>query len=193
MNDDELENMFNGGMDDEEFRRLFTRIMKERQKEMDKFLRGMYGMGFNPFNFPQSPSSRDNGVTGNTENNDRMYDMFTKLFGNPDDGTNNPDENGWDTKNWMSPDGSMSFSSSSRVFRMDPDEANRVFGEVEKEDPIDVLKKKMAIAIEDQRYEDAAKLRDAIKTLMGEEEDNLSKLKRANREDEEENSNNSEK
>lgn len=196
MNDDELENMFNGGMDDDEFRKLFTRIMKERQKEMDKFLRGFYGMGFNPLNFPQSPSSRDNGTTtGNTEDNDRMYDMFTKLFGNGfGDAGNNTNEDGWDNKNWMSPDGSMSFSSSSRVFKMDPDEANRVFGDGEKEDPIDVLKNKMAIAVEEQRYEDAAKLRDAIKTLSGEEkEDNLSKFKKANREDEEENSDNSEK
>jgi len=177
MNDDELRNLFNGDMDDDEFRRLFTRIMNQRQREMDRFLREIYGLNNpnNPFNSMgfNTPSSRDN-TSGMTESNDKdkLYDMFTQMFGNylGDMGMNNTtNEDGWETKNWMSPDGSMSFSSSSRVFRMDPDEANRVFGDGEREETLESLKTKMALAVEEERYEDA---NEYLKKIQEKEEKN---------------------
>lgn len=169
MNED-FNNLFGGDMDDEEFRRLFTRIMNQRQKQMERFLRMFYGnMGINPLDLPQSPSSRGNDLSGRTpsEPSDDTYDMFRRMFGNIDMGNPEIDENGWETRSWTSPDGSMSFSSSSRVFSMDPDEAERVFGDNfgKKEDSIEVLTQKMNKAIAEERYEDAAGFRDDIKAL----------------------------
>jgi protein-arginine kinase activator protein McsA len=79
---------------------------------------------------------------------------------------------------------------------MDPDEAERVFGggPEKKEDSIEILTQKMNKAILEERYEDAAQFRDDIKVLKGEPKmDNLNKFKKAMREDNEENSDNSEK
>jgi hypothetical protein len=200
MNED-FRNLFGGDMDDEEFRRLFTRIMNQRQRQMEHFLRIFYGLGNGPMDFPLSPSSRDNGISGRTpsepNNENDVFDMFKNMFGNGVDfGNSEIDEDGWETRNWTSPDGSMSFSSSSRVFNMDPDEAERVFGggPEKKEDSIEILTQKMNKAILEERYEDAAQFRDDIKVLKGEPKmDNLNKFKKAMREDNEENSDNSEK
>jgi hypothetical protein len=173
MNDDDLRNLFGGDMDDEEFRRLFTRIMNQRQRQMEQFLRNFYGMGYNPLG-PSTP--RDNNLSGRTSNrtgeSDEFFDMFRNMFGNSlndmgmNMGNSEIDEDGWETRNWTSPDGSMSFSSSSRIFSMDPDEAEKIFGSKPvKEDSIEVLTQKMQKAIDEERYEDAADFRDDIKAL----------------------------
>lgn len=187
MNDD-FKNLFNNGdMGDEEFRREFMRIMNKRQREMDEFLKNFYGSGntFNPFdlggrnpigsnpnindifrNLSQSRRDDLNDFDRNGGNREDLYSLFQKMFGN---GINeSTDEDGeWTNKSWSSPDGSMSFYSSSR--RLDPedlDNINRHFPSGKKgEDPITILKRKMDRAIEDERFEEAANYRDAIKAL----------------------------
>lgn len=181
MNDD-LNNLFNGGdMSDEEFRRLFTRIMNQKQRDMEEFMRKFYGsslpFGFMPFGF-----LGNSGMTRNDSkehpaapDNDPTSDMLRNLmryWNNTDDMDieNGTDEfgNPWENKSWSSPDGSMSFHSSSRLSDFTPEEIEGLDGYFpggEKEDPLEVLKKKMAKAVKEQKYEEAAKFRDAIKTL----------------------------
>ena len=182
MNDD-LENLFNrGNMSDEEFRKLFTRIMNQKQRDMEEFMRKFYGsslpFGFMPFGFlGSSGMTRDDNREhpAAPRNSDPANDMLKNLmkrWGNPDDmdTENGTDEfgNPWENKSWSSPDGSMSFYSSSRLSDLTPEDIEGLDGYFpgeSKEDPLEVLKMKMEKAIKEEKYEEAAKFRDTIKTL----------------------------
>ena len=202
--DNDFRNLFNNGdMGDEEFRREFMRIMNKRQKEMDDFLRSFYGSGntFNPFGSQgRNPLNNPNDFFRNLERGAKddlgdfernggkredLYSLFQRMFGN--NINESTDENGeWENKSWDSPDGSMSFYSASRKLNPeDLEDISRHFPNGKKSDPLETLKSKMKLAILNERYEEAAKYRDDIKKLTGEVEDNLSKLKRAVKDDDE--------
>ena len=83
-------------------------------------------------------------------------------------------------------DSSMNFYSSSKVFRINPDGSFEEISDeflnkdIEKEgEPLKVLKLKMEKAIEEERYEDAAKFRDAIKSLENKNKEDPDTDKRA--------------
>jgi hypothetical protein len=153
---------FNGDMDDEEFRKEFIKLMNQRQQEMDEFLRKFYGPSDNK-SFSGQSRFYDR-IDRRKNNNDDVFGFFNKMF------------NGFlgeQGSNFYNPsDSSMNFYSSSKVFRINPDgsfeEISDEFlnNDIEKEgEPLKVLKLKMEKAIEEERYEDAAKFRDAIKSL----------------------------
>lgn len=161
-------------MSDEEFRRMFTRILNERQREMERFLKSFYGDSFfNPRTgfSGQSRNDRffndlnffDNRNTGKNDQND-FFNIFNGLFGDPlnDMGIEKGrDEFGpWENKSWTSPDGSTSYNSFKRYYNSgnNYDNQNDI-------DTIKLLEIKLNNAIKEEKYEDAAKIRDLISSL----------------------------
>ncbi len=179
---DEMNDFFNGDMDDDEFRRRFMEILNKRQRDMERFLREMYGVN-NPFGGMFGPGMFGGDMRGmsgrsrtNTSSEDELYRFLSNHFGN---GENTDDMNiesgtdefgnSWESRSWTSPDGSMTFYSSSRLSDFNPDDIRNLddyYGNSRKKtDPLEVLESKLSDAIEDENYEAAAKFRDAIKAI----------------------------
>lgn len=156
---EDFDRLFNGNLDDDEFRKEFMKLMNQRQREMDDFMRKFYGPSNNR-SFSGQSRFYDR-IDKKSDKNDDVFGFFNKIFNNFLD---NQDSN-------MS-NNSINFHSSSKVFKVNPDgtfeeiENNFFDREDDKErEPLKVLKLKMEKAIEEERYEDAAKFRDAIKSL----------------------------
>jgi hypothetical protein len=149
------------GMNDEEFREEFLRFLNTYQSTLESFMKKNYS---SPKNYFVGPSS-----FGMEPFN---LDSLKKLINEINENMNvekGDDENGsWVKKNWSSPDGSTFFNSFSRSSYFNP------FGEglnldekyeTEEVDTIKLLERKLNKAISRERYEDAAKIRDLIKSL----------------------------
>jgi len=137
-------------MDDEQFRKEFLRFISLYQRDMEKFMRTYYG-NRNPYGNP----------------NFKPEDLFNKLGINLNDinfdqGINN-DGSEWESKNWKSPDGLTNFRSFTHKFGInDPKEVNT----------LDLLKEKLNIAVMEEEYEKAAKIKKLMDSLS---EDRLKK------------------
>lgn len=162
-------------MSDEEFRKMFTKILNDRQKEMERFLKAFYGNSFfNPRTGFSGQSRGDrffgdlnfiNDYNRTRRDQEDFFNMFNGLFEIPDDmniekGT---DEYGpWENKNWTSPDGNSSYSSFKRYFNYPEYENKNVRNDI---DTIKLLELKLNNAVKEEKYEEAAKIRDLIKSL----------------------------
>lgn len=173
--DDDFRSLFNNdGMSDDEFRKNFMKLIAKRRIEMDNFMRNFYGSGgtSNPFDmggFFGSGNMYNNKNTDNlgpTSTND-IFNMLKKMY----EDLENSDDNG-KTNFWSSPDGSIRFYSSSTNINPedigDIEDLSKYFGgEKKTEEPLGLLKRKLQKAIEEERFEEAAKYRDSIKALEG--------------------------
>ncbi len=150
------------GMNVDEFREEFMWFLTTYQITLENFMKKNYS---SPKNYFVKPSSF--GIDAFN------FDSLKKLINEINDNMNiekGEDENGsWERKNWSSPDGSTFFNSFSRNSYFNP------FGEyinseekgyqTEEVDTIKLLERKLNKAISKERYEDAAKIRDLIKSL----------------------------
>ncbi len=159
-------------MSDEEFRRMFTKILNDRQKEMERFLKSFYGDNFFNPRGGFSGQSRGDRFFGDLNffddynrgknNQEEFFNIFNGLFGPSIDDMNierGDDENGrWENKNWSSPDGSTNYHSFKYFNNSDYEKQNDI-------DTIKILEIKLNKAIQEEKYEDAAKIRDLITSL----------------------------
>jgi len=150
------------GMNDDEFREEFLRFLNTYQSTLESFMKKNYS---SPKNYFVGPSS-----FGMEPFN---LDVLKKLINEMNDSMNiekGEDENGsWVRKNWSSPDGSTFFNSFSRNSFFNPFGEDTTSDEKEYQteeiDTIKLLERKLNKAISKERYEDAAKIRDLIKSL----------------------------
>lgn len=163
-------------MSDEEFRRMFTKILNERQREMERFLKSFYGNSFFNPRTGFSGQSRDDNFFGDfnfindynrtRSDQDDFFNIFPGLFNTPMDDMDiekgNDEFGPWENKSWTSPDGSTSYSSFKRYFN-NPEYENR--GKQNDIDTIKLLELKLNKAVQDEKYEEAAKIRDLITSL----------------------------
>jgi hypothetical protein len=145
-------------MSEDEFRKEFLKFLNMYQSGMDNFMKKHYGTPKNtdPFYFGIEPLD---------------YETLRKMLGDVSENINinkgEDDKGEWETKSWTSPDGSSSFSSFSRNSYFNPFDGKVRFKKEEQEiDTVKLLSKKLNQAIMDEKYEDAAKIRDLIKSLQ---------------------------
>jgi hypothetical protein len=136
---DDFEKLFNGDLNDDEFRNEFVKLINQQKADFNNFIKSFYNDSlFNNKPFIGFFMDKEfNGLKPNTESG-------SDEFGN------------WEKQEWKSEDGSTSFTSFTRTYS----------DFHEKEDPIDILEYKMLLAIEEEKYEKAAEYRDAIKALQ---------------------------
>jgi excinuclease UvrABC helicase subunit UvrB len=152
-------------MSDEEFRKEFLKLLSMYQSGFDRYMKSNFnnrGFMSNPF-FSIEPID-DNFINDILKNINKNMDI-----------ERGEDEMGeWEKRSWQSPDGSSSFNSYSRNSFYNPFEAGRSnFKEKPEEvDTLKLLEVKLNKAIMDEKYEDAAKIRDLINSLK---EDNNGK------------------
>ena len=152
----ELNRLFRERMQDEDFRKRFMGIVGGYQRDFEGIMKLLYGNSNNPFKDPFSGLST-------SFNPDK--DSFFK--GLDMSGLN---EDGWKGDNWTSEDGHTHISSFSRSFT--PEEFyNDEKRNKEKDNTlpasvvIDLLETKLTDALDEENYEEAASLRDTIKSL----------------------------
>lgn len=157
-NRDELNKLFRQRMEDEDFRRRFMGIIGGYQRDYDSIMKLLWGMNNNPFNDPYSGLSS----SFNPDRNSFLKGLDFTAF----------NEDGWNSEHWTSPDGKTHISSFTRS--MGPEEfynmskgRNRRKKEEElpKEYVIELLENKLNEALSEENYEEAASLRDTIKSL----------------------------
>tara|TARA_R110002020_G_scaffold113236_2_gene260268 strand:- start:12331 stop:12798 length:468 start_codon:yes stop_codon:yes gene_type:complete len=146
-------------MDDEQFRKEFMRFLTMYQSSIQNLMNRNKSNDYfiNPFGMDE--------------------DMIKKIFNNIQDDLNiekGEDEDGeWEKRNFSSPDGKSNFSSFSRSGFYNPFDGSVSFKNQQKEmDTLQLLDMKMRNAIMDEKYEDAAKIRDLIKSLKEDENKN---------------------
>lgn len=157
-------------MSDDEFRRIFSKILNERQREMKKFLNSFYGNDF--FN-PRGGFSGQSKNLPFFEDYDIMkngpesfYNIFNNFFNQSTDDMEikrgNDEFGPWENKSWTSPDGTTSYNSFKRYFH-NPEETEENFQN--DLDTIKILEMKLNKAVKEEKYEEAAKIRDLINSL----------------------------
>lgn len=152
------------GMDDEEFKRDFMRFLNMYQSGLDNFIKKNYLRSEEPFNksifFNFDPIDDD------------VLRNILKQKSDEMDIEKGSDEMGeWEKRSWQSPDGSSSFNSYSRNSFFNPFEGKVRFKE-ESDDvtTLRLLERKLNNSIQEERYEDAAKIRDLIKSFKKDSE-----------------------
>lgn len=152
------------GMSDEEFRREFIKFLTQYQFGLEDFMKKTYESK----NFMSDP------FTFSIENLNDNYlkNIFRSLNNEGMDIENGEDESGsWEKRSWTSPDGNSSFSSYSRNSYYNPFNGKVDFNKNDNEiDTIKLLESKLNKAIMDEKYEDAAKIRDLINSLKKDSE-----------------------
>jgi excinuclease UvrABC helicase subunit UvrB len=149
-----MDNFGFNDMSDEEFRKEFMKFLNMYQSGLENFMKKTYnprGLGFmsNPF-FNISPMD-----------DDMLKDIFKTLDGMSTN--SDKDENGeWEKKSWTSPDGKSSFKSYTRSSFYNPFDNSDKSEDV---DTIKLLEQKLNKAVMEEDYENAAKIRDLIKSL----------------------------
>jgi hypothetical protein len=152
---EKLNRLFREKMQDDDFRKRFMGVIGGYQRDYEGIMKLLWGMNANPFNDPFS------GLSFNPDKNSFFKGLdFNSL-----------NENDWEGGNWSSEDGETHISSFSRSFT--PEEfynsekmQNQMNdGELPTEYVIELLSNKLGEAIDDENYEEAASLRDTIKSL----------------------------
>jgi len=145
------------GMNDDEFMREFIKILNMYQSSMENFMKKNYESK----NFMSNPFFNILPI-----NEDELKEMFKNIEDNFNVERGGDDNSEWEKRTWSSPDGSSSFSSFSRNSFYNPFDGKVKFKENQEDiDTIQLLEKKLNKAIESEKYEDAAKIRDLINNL----------------------------
>jgi excinuclease UvrABC helicase subunit UvrB len=146
-------------MSNEEFRKEFLRFLSMYRGGLDDFMKKTYGKPEEPFNksifFNFEPIDSD--IINNFLKNKLDNISYDKGL----------DKNGeWEKNYWRSPDGLTSFSSFTRNSYFNPFEGKVKFKEEsENLETIKILEKKLDGFVNEERYEEAARIRDLIKSL----------------------------
>ena len=145
------------GMDDDELMREFIKMLNMYQSSMERYMKKTNenrGFMANPF-FNILPIG-----------DDEIKEMFKNIEDNLNIEKGGDDNSEWEKRTWKSPDGSSSYSSFSRNSFYNPFDGKVKFKENTDEiDTIQLLEKKLNKSIENEKYEDAAKIRDLINSL----------------------------
>lgn len=148
-------------MSDDEFRREFMRLLNMYQSGMDNFMKEMYGS----FEFPVRENR--NPYTPMSEE-----EFLRKYFGDIPSGSTNgtyDDGSNWEKRSWTSPDGSRSYRSFRRSFTSPMEGKTSQNEDISNVDTLKLLETKLNKAIIDEKYEDAAKIRDLINSLKNDQ------------------------
>jgi len=143
-------------MSDEEFKKEFMKFLNMYQSGLENFMKKNYGKprSFDPFYFNIEPLDSE---------------MIKKMLGEISDNLKiekgEDDKGAWETRSWSSPDGSTSYTSFSRNSYFNPFDGKVKFKKEDDVDTIELLNKKLKQAVINEKYEDAAKIRDLIKSL----------------------------
>lgn len=142
-------------MNDDEFRKEFLRILNMYQKGMDNYFKSIFG--------DNKPTDRYMG----------WEDFFSKGFDDMDvERGFDEDGSGWETRNWTSPDGNISYTSFSRMFGNENELPN--FRErkrnTRKVDVMEMLEEQLEEAVRQEKYEKCAEIRDLISSLKSDKE-----------------------
>jgi hypothetical protein len=130
--------------DGDEWSKEFMKFMMAYRQRMEEFMNKNYSEFSDPF------------LLGDT-----YGDLIKRMFSNLN--TNDEvDENGWEKKSWSSPDGSIHFESYSKNNPYEPKSKTQSETTM---DTINLLEVKLRQAVQNENYEDAAKIRDLIKSL----------------------------
>lgn len=153
-----MKNFNFNGMDDEEFRKEFMRFLNMYQSGLESFMKKSYN---NNNNFMNNP------FFGISPMSDEELKNILKDINSSINFERGEDEDGeWEKRSWQSPDGSSSFNSFSRSSYYNPFNGKVNFKQESQEmDTLTLLEGKLKKAIIDENYEDAAKIRDLIKSL----------------------------
>lgn len=136
-------------MGDDEFRREFMKFLSNYKSGLDNFFK-------NDFNWMDHYKKRNNLNEDILKN---ILDNLNLQSGKDDDGE-------WEKRYWQSPDGLSHFSSFTRTSNYNPFNGQVNFNnENTNLDTIKLLESKLNKAIMDEKYEDAAKIRDLITSL----------------------------
>ncbi len=155
---EELNRLFRERMLDEDFRQRFMGIIGGYQRDYEGIMKLLWGMNSNnPFSDPFSGLS-----SSFNPNKDSFFKGLDFKALN---------EDGWEGGNWTSEDGETHISSFSRSFT--PEEfyhsekrRNQMDnGELPIPMVLKMLEDKLTLAVEEENYEEAASLRDTIKSL----------------------------
>jgi hypothetical protein len=167
-NREELNRLFRERMNDEDFRRRFMGIIGGYQRDYEGIMKLLWGMNSNPF------SDLFLGLPINSSEDSFFKGLDFKAL----------NEDGWEGGNWSSEDGKTHISSFSRSFTPEEfyESENRRNNLNRKELPISIvikkLENKLTEVLEKENYEEAASLRDTIKSLKeGEKTKNENKTK----------------
>lgn len=152
----DLNNPFND-MGDDDFRKEFMKFLK------------LYGNGLQDFIKKSYLDDTDNLLKKslfifepmNTETQERI-DNIDKEELNVEGEVDKGGE--WEKRSWSSPDGSYHFSSFSRFKGRKKFEPRTIREDI---NTIELLEKKLVESVNQERYEDAAKIRDLIKSFKG--------------------------
>jgi len=165
---DELNKLFRQRMEDEDFRKRFMGIIGGYQRDYEGIMKLLWGMNNNPFNDPYSGLSS----SFNPDKNLFLRNLDFTAF----------NEDGWNSEHWSSEDGKTHISSYTRS--IGPEDyyhmtrgKKRKEEELPKEYVIELLQNKLDEAISEENYEEAASLRDTIKSLKDGEKTKKEKKK----------------
>ena len=156
-NREELNRLFRARMEDDDFRKRFMGIIGGYQRDYEGIMKLLWGMNNNPFNDPYSGLSS----SFNPDKNSFFKDLDFTAF----------NEDGWNSEHWTSDDGKTHISSFTRS--MGPEEfydltrgrRSKKKDELPTEVVINMLEDKLDEAVSEENYEEAASLRDTIKSL----------------------------
>lgn len=140
-----MDNLDFNNMNDEQFRREFLRFISFYQKDMEKFIKAYYGNRnpFTPFNETEEFFNRLN-----MDINEVNFDDIK-------------DDSEWETKSWTSPNGMTNF----RAFR----QRIGVDKNLKEINTLELLKQKLNLAIIDEKYENAAKIKKLMDSIKKDE------------------------
>jgi len=145
-------------MSDDEFRKEFIRILNMYQSGMSNFMRDMYGQ--------QDTNSRL-GFMRPMNEDDFIRNFFSQMPNEFNEDKGLDDNGSWESKNWSSPDGSRNYRYYKKNF-FGPEDRERN----QEMDTVKLLESKLNKAIQEEKYEDAAKIRDLIISLKPEDKKN---------------------
>jgi hypothetical protein len=140
-------------MSDEDFRKEFLKLISMYQSGFDRFMKN----GFSNRNFMSNPFFNIEPI------DDSLINEILKNINKDMDIERGEDDMGeWERRSWQSPDGSSSFN----VYRSGFNFGDGGFKQKSEEvDTLKLLKRKLNKAIDEEKYEDAAKIRDLINSL----------------------------
>lgn len=151
------ENMFGfNRMDEDNFRREFMKFLTNYRPSLESFIKKTYLNpddldGFFNHKYLNSDSIRSN-LAGSD-------DMDFKVEKGSDEHGN------WEKKSWSSPDGKSSFVSFTRNLNSEGYFKNKKHNETDDTHTLSLLEEKLEKSIREEKYEDAAKIRDLIKSI----------------------------
>lgn len=147
-------------MNEEEFRREFMKFLTMYQPSLESFIKKTYLK-------PSDLEDLNNQVFFRSKNlNTDFIPDFTSLSNKDLNIEKGSDEHGdWEKKTWSSPDGRSSYASFTRSFNSERYFKDKKQTKSDDTHTLALLEQKLDKSIREEKYEDAAKIRDLIKSI----------------------------